>query len=96
MIEKGNDLSFNLNNDSTVNESNFDESFSNSNTYPSSNDNFLEDIDFYVNSYQFEIDSKYKNEIHEYSYDPMIYYILNDNDMYTHDPDISINNKYYK
>ena len=101
MIEKSNDFSSKLNNDSSDNESDFDESsldesFSNSNNCSYSNDSSLEDIDFDVHSYQFKIESKNKNEIRKFSCDPMIYHIFNDNDMYTHDPDIAINSEYYK
>ena len=73
----------------------FDESSLNSNNYSSSNDSSSEDINFDVHSYQFKIETKYKNEIHEYSCDPMIYHILNDNMMYTYDPDIALNVEYY-
>ena len=71
MIEKSNDLSSELNNDSSDNESDFDESShdessSNSNNYSSSNDSSSEDIDFDVHSYSLKIESKHKNEIHEY------------------------------
>ena len=95
LIEEWNDSSSELNDDSSVNESDFDDSTSNSNNYSSSNNSSLEYIDFVVHSYQFEINSKHKNKMHEYSSDPMIHHILNDNDMYTHDPDITINNEYY-
>ena len=96
LIEKINDSSSELNNDASDNESDFDDSSSNSNNCSSSHDSNIEDIDFDIHSYQFEIDSKHKNEIHEYSCDPMIYHILNDNGMYTHDPDITINNEYFE
>ena len=95
LLEKSNDSSSELNNDLLVNESDFDKSSSNSNNYSSSNSSSLEDIDFGVHSYQFEIDCKHKNEIHEYSCDPMIYHILNDNKVYTYDPDIALNVEYY-
>ena len=101
MIEKNNDLLYQLNNDSSDNESNvdesdIDESSSNSNNYSSSNDSSSEDIDFDVHSYQLKIESKDKNETHEYSCDPMIYHLLNDNDMYTHDPNIALNEEKYE
>ena len=95
LIEEWNDSSSELNDDSSVNESDFDDSTSNSNNYSSSNNSSLEYIDFVVHSYQFEINSKHKNEMHEYSSDPMIHHILNDNNMYTHDPDIFLNEEYY-
>ena len=101
MIERITDLISGSNNDSSDNESNFNESYfdefsSNYNNYSSSNDSSSEDIDFDVHSYQFKIESKYKNEIYEYSCDPMIYHPLNDNDMYTHDPGIALNKVYYE
>ena len=72
LIEKSDDSSSELNNDSSDNESDFDESSFyesslNSNNYSSSNDSSLEYIDFDVHLYQFKIESKDKNEIHEYS-----------------------------
>ena len=96
MIEKSNDLLYELNNDSSDNESNGDEFSSNFNIYSSSNDSSSEDIDFDVHSYQLKIESKDKNETHEYSCNPMIYHLLNDNDIYTHNPDIALNKKYYE
>ena len=101
MIEKSNDLMNQLHNDSSNNESNvdksdIDESSSNSNNYSSSNDSISEDIDFDIDSYQFKIESKHKNDTHEYSCDPMIYHLLNDNDMYRHDPNIRLNVEYYE
>ena len=50
---------------------------------------------FNINSYQFEVNCNDKIEIHEYSCDLMLYHILNDNNMYTHDPDIFLNEEYY-
>ena len=87
MIEKSNYLRNQLNNDSSDNESNvdesdIDESSSNSNNYSSSN--------------QFKIESNHKNETHEYSCDPIIFHLLNDNDMCTHDPNIRLNVEYYE
>ena len=101
MIEKSNDFSSKLNNDSSDNKSDFDESsldesFSNSNNCSYSNDSSSEDIDFDVHSYQFKIASKHKKETHEYSCDLMIHHLLNDNDMYTHDPNIALNVENYE
>ena len=87
------------NNELTVNESDVDESDDyslNSNNNSLSSDSNSEDIDFDVHSYQLKIESKNKNEIPKFSCDPMIYHILNDNDMYTHDPNIALNNEYYE
>ena len=53
-------------------------------------------INFDVHSYHFKIESKYKKEKHEYSCNPMMYHLLNDNDIYTHNPDIALNKKYYE
>ena len=93
LLEKSNDSSSELNNDSSDNDCDSDESSSNSNNNSSSNCSSLEDSDLNVNSYQFEIDCNHKNEMHEYSRNPMLYYILND--IYTHDPEISLNEEYY-
>ena len=43
-----------------------------------------------------KLNLKHKNEIHENLCDPMIYHILNDNDMYTYDPNIALNNECYE
>ena len=101
MIEKSNYLRNQLNNDSSdnecnVDESDIDESSSNSNNYSSSNDSSSEDIDFDVHSYQLKIESNHKNETHEYSCDPIIFNLFNDNDMCTHDPNIRLNVEYYE
>ena len=84
-----------LGNESDVDESVVDESSSNSNNNSSSNDSNSEDINFDVYSYQFKIESKHKNDTQKYACNPMIYHLLNDNDIYTHDPNINPNDEYY-
>ena len=76
LLEKSNDSSSELNNDSLVNDCDFDSFSSKSNNDSSYNGSILDDSDFDVNSYQFEIDRKYKNETYEYVCDPMLYFEL--------------------
>ena len=83
-------------NESYIDESDIDEYSSNSNHNSSSNDSKSEDVDCDVHSYKFKIESKKTIETHEYSCDPMIYHLLNDNDIYTHDPNIVLNEEYYQ
>ena len=83
------------NNDSFVYDCDFDDSFSKSNNDSLSNDSCFDDSKFDNKLYKFEVNCNDKYEIHEYSYDPMLYHILNDNYTNTHDPNISINEEYY-
>ena len=96
MIDKSNDLIKQSNNELSDNESDIDESSSNSNNNSSSNHSNSEDIDFDVYSYQFKIESKHKHDTQKYACNPMIYHLLNDNDIYTHDTNIALNEEYYK
>ena len=82
-------------NDSSINDCDFDDDSSKSNNYSFSNGSSLNYSDFDVNSYQFEIDCNHKNETHKYSCDPMLYYLLNDNDMYPHYLEIVLDEEYY-
>ena len=67
----------------TENESDVDESDNyslNPNNNSFSSDSNSEDFDF---------------DVYEYSCDPMIYHLLNDNDIYKHDQTIALNEEYY-
>ena len=86
----------NLNNlldkESDGDESDIDESSSNINNNSSSNDSYSEDYDFDFDSNQFTINFKHTNDEQKYTCGPMIYHLLNDDRIYTHDTD---SNKVY-
>ena len=82
-------------NESVVDEDDIDESSSNSNNYSSANDSSSEDNDFDVYSNQFIIKSKHKNNEQTYACDPMIYHLLNDDCISTHNTNSDPKKEYY-